>query len=296
MADRLPVLESGIDYLTATFRRDEIDSCKVRRNVREIQHTFEKRGDITRAARVLGYDSWVTGPLTWGERQDGMLVRISSADADTWANRWPELLLHATRIDLQVTLYHADASRTALQRHISAAVLFAEGIPAARRHNVEYYSGPEGPQTLYIGSRQTEHFARIYDKYKQSKDEYYRGCLRYEVECKGQIAKRVGENLFGCPYATCYQAGPFVASWFDIRGVDVPGGFVASYWPLPRIDPEKTDDIRRLAWLRKQVAPTIKELLKSCSLDVVYYSLGLIDAADMSEQVFADLEREDDAS
>jgi hypothetical protein len=295
MRDVLPTVESGIDYITAVFSHSEYQEHRVAVIAHTIQRELERQGEVTKPARVLGYDCWVTGPLTWGSRADGYLVRVSSSQADTYCNRYPILLLFVTRLDLQVTLYHADAAKVALNTAIKDADKANKARKEAQRFALEWYSDIVGPQTLYIGSRSTSHFGRIYDKYQQSHDEYYKGCLRYEVECKGDIAKRVGERMYETPYASAYQAGPFVAEWFGMRGVTVPGGYVKSYWPLPRIEPAKTDTVRRLKWLYDQVRPTVAALLKECSTEVVYYSLGLMSDTELDEEFTSSLKEDDNA-
>lgn len=290
-----PVREAGVDYLTATFTAGERKALGVLKWAGTIQREQEQLGNVTRPARFRGYDCWQTGPLLWGGRTDGTLIRISGPYADTYANRYPELLTHATRIDLQVTLLWGERAREALRQVINAASLENAARPETQRFNLEYYSGEQGPQTVYLGSRTTEHFGRVYDKWQQSQDEYYEGCLRYEVETKGDIARRVGYELYACPYATNYQAGPFVQEWYRRRGVEVPAGFPQPFWELPRIVPRETDLIRKVNWLMTQVRPTVKALSSKVSGELLQYALGLSDEAEWLEEWSEQLKEKDDA-
>lgn len=51
--------------------------------------------------------------------------------------------------------------------------------------------GDKGAWTVYVGSRQSEKYLRIYDKAKEQGD-YESDRVRIELECKGDIAKAVG--------------------------------------------------------------------------------------------------------
>lgn len=274
-AEYRPVIECGIDYVTATYKPSEVAPLSVQVMGREIQREQERAGNATLPGRMRGYDTWMTGPFTWGTRPDGTLIRVSGAAADSYCNRFPHLLLHATRLDVQVTLYWGDQVAVQHARAKSDAEAASAARPTARRFDIEYWAGTDGLHTVYLGSRSSDHYGRIYNKYLRNPIDYYRDTLRYEIEFKGQLARKLGASMHRIPYQTSYQAGPVVAAWFAARGVRIPAGFPSPYFELPRLDPVAPDNVRQLRWLHDQVRPTVLKLLGGEERSVVEYALGL---------------------
>ena len=118
----------------------------------------------------------------------------------------------------------------------------------------------EHSDTLYIGSRSSDAYGRLYDKGAESKAEAYAGCWRYEVEYKRKPALAKARALWSSPdteaaiQGDCYR-------WFSDRrvlpcfrpGAAVVGGEVPT---------EVADDERWLAWVRRCVQPRARELVK----------------------------------
>jgi DNA relaxase NicK len=112
--------------------------------------------------------------------------------------------------------------------------------------------------TLYVGSRASDQLGRLYDKGRQSGEDAYKDCWRWEVQYRRGPAMSVVRALLQTECEASAIAAT-VARWFTDRGVSA--GYHTSGQPLlatgVRIVP---DDERWLAWARRCVAPRAKGL------------------------------------
>lgn len=117
---------------------------------------------------------------TNGEDQE--MILLTGALAEDWASRaasqgnW-----RATRIDLQVTV----------QESVDVPELIAAHRAAFRRIKSTDISG----ETLYIGSRTSERFWRIYNKAEQLRRPELDPLWRWELELKGKRAQLAWQML-----------------------------------------------------------------------------------------------------
>lgn len=129
-----------------------------------------------------------------------------------------------------------------------------DGLAETRARDWNLITGRKG-QTLYVGSRTSEKFLRIYDKAAEQGTDYT--WYRIELECKGDFARGVALHV-------------------DANGYDYYGDIIRGFcnWPInhqwldltasptllegiPR--PDKTRDT--FAWLMKSVVPSVAKLL-----------------------------------
>lgn len=115
---------------------------------------------------------------------------------------------------------------------------------------------PNGGNTIYIGSRQSERFVRIYDKAAQSGlgGEHWK---RFEIECKGMVARAMASVLlqtdnwgkvfddFAQTMLSIPECGDYMA-FFD--GTESKIGF-------PKIEKKSNREV----WIMKQVLPAVME-------------------------------------
>lgn len=110
-------------------------------------------------------------------------------------------------------------------------------------------------QTLYVGSRQSDVFVRIYDKFLESKEECYRDCVRLEIEYKGKKSQAIWQAL-----AEGTLRGMSLLSMLltdlESRGIDVQGIELERMdIRLPKAKPSKEE--RTWGWWASQVAPSV---------------------------------------
>lgn len=264
------VVEVGIDYITATAR-----SQSGREGLLTLGQTLtvteQRTGADVRPFAWQGYRGLSAGPCTWADRDDGAMLRLSGHLASAHWRTASLVLENCSRLDLQVTARWSGGLPVHEVQWWQEARSGAEdanhnGLVAMVRDN-------RGGWTLYIGSRTSPRFARLYNKEAESKKEEYRKCLRWEVEYKGEAANQVLRALTGAQSAEPLIRAT-VRSHYEDRGVTVPwkanGPCVGA-----SIVARPTDNAIRLRWLKLQVAPSLARLHAAGLLQDALESLGL---------------------
>lgn len=259
----------GIDWITCTLVESNLEKSDTFKSWRRL---FDAIARETNAKLVpagwQGYKGIGMEGALLGTREDGACFRMTGAMA---AKNWNRIRGgKATRLDLQVTvigltevggkfnvqklpphLWHGDQAENANR-----------DLPDDRKRLISYNHNNKGGATLYIGSRQSSSFARIYDKSAESPGEWggY-NAWRYEVQFGKRLAQEIRETLMeqssGGLERSIIAA---VWDWMRARGVFVPWsrGDGPALKMKEELEPKTTD--RQLAWLHKQVAPTIRKL------------------------------------
>jgi DNA relaxase NicK len=122
-------------------------------------------------------------------------------------------------------------------------------------------------KTLYVGSRQSDQFGRVYDKGVESKTLRPGLLWRYEVELKKPRSKPVYDELHK-KYKNnrddhARSIFTYVANWFDAREVAPPWNGDVESDIVVSIGKTVTTADRKIAWLRTQVRPTIAFLVRA---------------------------------
>ncbi len=264
------VVDAGVDYLTATTR--------LRRSGRRALSKAEfialgerKKGNAIAPWSMSGFSGFRCGSIQYGYRGEECIVRLSGALAAAHWRSVADAADNISRVDLQVTLREESSARTRILSHYKAARrqrARSKGGPC-----VSLFSGDEGGSTLYLGKRTSERYGRVYDKFAESKDERYLGCVRYEVEFKNDPAFILVQRMKGIlNESSLVQAT--VRQYFLDRGVvcrwrSNDSGLLI----VPTA--ESPDADRQLAWLRSQVRPTVQSLIECGRVQDVVNALGL---------------------
>ena len=223
-----------------------------------------------------GYVGWQMGSLCIGERLDSTIVRVSGALAHMYWQANKPTGHNVSRLDICIDIWHAKMPDEMIALHNGEALQYRSGIEG-RPYAIAHVNGYGGGDTLYLGSRSSETFGRIYNKEQESNGKpEYEGCTRYEVEYKGETARQVVSRVGGRRNdSRCIAAE--VQSVLIRRGIDLSdyvGQVGPSRPPAARI---ATPDDRKLAWLRDQVSPTVKHLLTVYDRQTILSALGLND-------------------
>src|SRR3989304_5980210 len=155
-----------------------------------------------RDPRVISVCSLIRN-LRWGMRTDGCIMMLSGQDA---AINWlPALALaqNVTRLDLAVTVSLADPITDVAKRAYAWVLTDPHSCPGKKR-KYSYVENSSGGQTVYIGSRASDQFGRLYDKGCESAKDACAppGLLwRYEVEFKAYRAKKLARQGAATPPA-----------------------------------------------------------------------------------------------
>lgn len=269
-----------VDWITTTWRAGAIDLEAALTDSMYAWACKYLRGG--RAANPLltwawqGYIGWQVGSLCWGERVDGFIVRVSGdLAAAYWQDERP-IGHNISRIDLCVDIWHGTGLDDIIALHKDTALEERARRPG-RPYKVAHVNSFGNGDTLYLGSRASEIYVRIYNKERESDgEERYNGCIRYEVEFKDDTANetvyRGGARLRSARGIAQAVAGVLVG-----RGVVLPSDVLLSPSVAHIARRVDTPDEAKLEWLRRGVAPSVKHLLNSVGRDAILDALGLGD-------------------
>lgn len=225
-------------------------------------------------ASFLGYRGELRGPVFCGWGRNGGMVRVSGNLASEISRLPRPTAAHCTRADVAITVfYDTDTPGRARLARDGILAAYASG-EVSRRIRMTYIDGCGDGDTLYVGSRTSEVFGRIYDKWRESRDPYYACAWRWEIEFKGGRAESLLRMLDGASDRTgvligvsrCFWRGrgvlfpPVEKDAADLRVVSVP---------VP------DDPARTLAWLATDVRPAVGALLEYFEQDAILWALGL---------------------
>lgn len=118
-------------------------------------------------------------------------------------------------------------------------------------------------------------FGRIYDKYAESKDDFYRSSVRYEVEMKGAYAKALADRL-SQDHREQQNVAAHLQRFFANRGIDL--GLTDEHCLSLGAPVNGYNHARELRWLAAQVRPTVQRLVNCGMAHEVFQALGFGEA------------------
>jgi hypothetical protein len=262
--------EAHVDWLTATAGTGPQATALLDFGGTLLSYEREK-GNYGRPSNFEGYHGTVTANLFVGWRLDGACIRLGGPMARDWWRDVARQSSNVTRIDLACTALRSPPDP-------DVAIQYWNGLPtqrvgAGRPTDYTCIQARLGGQTLYCGSRSSERFGRIYDKFRESKGEYKDGSWRFEVEYKRQAAKEVATYLLGHADIDARIAG-IVERRYLAWGIVTPWSAVEYSW-RETYQPPKTDNESRMKWLRDQVRLSIEKVSASATADEIRLALGL---------------------
>lgn len=263
------VIDYGCDWITATAKGPE-SRRRLALLGKRVLDSETKAGNERKPWGMSGYEGLKSGGCQIGERGDSTIVRLSSGVA--WEN-WLKVYQAAdsfSRLDLQVTAKMDQEPK----RVIAAA--YRHSLAFSRKHSgnptVSVLKCSNGTATMYLGRRQSERFARVYDKGAESSHDDYQGCVRWELELKGDLCLPALRTI-ASSRRPIFTMASIVVTHFRDRGCSLPMS-----WATDRAlsAPRKRSDVeRQLSWLECQVRPTVEHLISQGRIDQVFRALGL---------------------
>lgn len=250
--DSLTLDKPMIDWVTITSW-DVTTAVTWSRLLNVLEPTAE-----TKPGRIRGYEGVYRGGGFIGQAAQAgrahMMLRIAGATADQVSS--VPATAHCTRLDVQIT--------TAIPDGYSARRL-ADDLRKYQddrwQKQVTLVEGSDGLDTVYVGSRQSERYARIY--VKQVEEIRY---LRLEVEHKGTAAQLLIEN--GVLLSTNAKGGALI-EWIDGLQLTETIDIIEMYRSLldctalgmvmPKV--VRTMD-KTMMWILNQVTPAMVRLLQ----------------------------------
>lgn len=264
------LIDCGVDWFTTTATTRN-DSTLLLLKAEVISAEESREGFDLKPWRMAGYAGWRCGRVEYGWRDDGAIVRLSSGLAATYWWDVYEITGRCSRVDLQATIrLDGPVPPTIKKMHGKVKRFYKERKDGPR---ITLWSNNEGGCTLYLGSRQSDLYFRGYNKEAQSGDEFYRSCLRLELEVKHELCQSVLAHLLSCGNVQSGLLG-VLSDYLTERGIPT---FLSPDLPrsLNERLPLRTDDLTALRWLRSAVRPTVQRLLEKGLEVEVHDVLGL---------------------
>lgn len=268
-----------VDWLTITCKGSENQNT-LYQAAKEKMRQMRDQGNDLKAWKFKGYGGLQCQGYRWGIRPDSSILVLSGLDAnENWAPAL-DLATNITRIDLAVTV-RLDAPLPRYAEGIYETLAETPGIPESQR-SFKFIKNQHGGETLYINSRLSDQYGRLYDKGRENpkKIDLPPGTLwRYEVEFKQDRANRIARTL-----QTCAKSGQLVdraicetvQKWFFARGCpsliySTPGEGMSL-----ALESRVTDDQATLDWLSVSVSPSVKRLCAKGKKRDVLMALGIL--------------------
>lgn len=223
------------------------------------------------------YEGWRINGASWGRRDTDDIATFSGSTAHgNWQSIAPYLET-CSRLDLAVTVWYKNHDLSLAGKKFQVIQQKAEDLPVQRKYT--YITNLIGGDTLYVGSRQSETFGRLYDKCMQSQDLAYANSWRWEVEYHKPYAYSVLGQMDSAQNLEDFILA-HVKGWFEERLVDCPFSPSSEQKTVNQIKRNPTKDEQTLEWLQDNVAKSVSKLAKKGKIKQVLEALGLTGYAD----------------
>lgn len=273
---------SGVDYFTATAARSG-QGEKLYPIARMIAQQLEANMS-QKQWKFFGYHGWIysdplVGHFAYGSASDDRMGEILQASGEIANYYFPNVLFQRNDVPLRWTRIDLCADVTlGQQRECVCADGYKRLIALKTKNKVSLVTNNLGGETLYIGSRSSDQFGRVYDKGVEKGSLAPGWQYRYEIELKGKRAKVASNQLASLAAPTTWSQGiaTTIYDWFDERNVSPVFTRGDLYGLDLRVKWEAPNDEQKLLWLRTQVGPTVKKLFLRASTETLE-ALGIAD-------------------
>lgn len=274
----MKLVSYGLDYLTLTNPDIISPSSEPFRRVKAalIEHWYNGQSGIEQKTWGWnGYAGVSWGPLSWGTRHDSTIMRVSGGAAQYL----PQFGLwgpwRASRVDVQVTFVPEGLLPDAhIQAEVGRAQSHKRSLPG-RTTSIRHIRSFGDGDTLYVGSRSSDRFIRVYNKSIESANEpEYNGCVRVECEFKGALANAAYGRVVDALDCNMVAYG-ILAAEANRAGLTVPTQASAGLAEPIRVAARATDMEEKLNWLERSVSGNARRLVAEGYGQDVLVALGL---------------------
>lgn len=273
------IVSAGLDYISMTIHNDNPAKAQWLRTAQDYLAELAPALGEMKPSRRLGYEGIALGGCFVGERERDTIAVYSGERAKRAYTLLYNDIVHVSRVDVQTSFRYGTTASNVAEVVRNQVERDNRRIGSARQRNATLIEDLRGGATCYVGTRKSEQFARIYNKETESNEEQYIRVWRYEVQLKNRLADKLCEQLATDTYSAEMHAAVFVKQWLRNRGVTTPWRADAELLPLPVDTQTPTVHEQKLLWLRSQVRPALRQLLKYGLRSAILDALGLEDDA-----------------
>lgn len=288
MDSTVDITESQVDWLTATALTD-VPVTRLTKLATALTADERRAGNAIAKWGHQGYKGYHCGHLEWGIRGDSAIIRLWGKLADERLDDVREASDHFTRVDLAVT--------TRVEPFNEELAKEKKGELEQRERGRGFQAGWDFRETsrhgdtLYIGSRSSQFYARLYNKQRELDIPAYKSCWRWEVECKQAAAGNAVAALTRFPDRQSYIRSA-VHQHFSRRGVQPI--WHADGDALQGAGDAGEPDLKRHArWVERAIRPMLDKYRRTPGYELLLKALGVPDelaaqaaaAAELSDEV-----------
>lgn len=262
------LVSSGVDWLTATAYRSS-DNERFDALGKELVERQAALGHEVKTHKAGGYHGLQTEGVSRGVRHDTFIIRLSS---DVAHDSWREVAALATNIsrcDVEVT-FEFDAPVKDFITRNQALALSHVGA-RGRRRNVTLIQSTTQGDSLYLGKRTSDIYARVYDKGREQKIAPAGTLFRQEVEYKSERAAQVVTHL---TEAACEltETTALVCSYMRSAGLETT--WYDGKRAMAARESHRSKH-QKLRWLEQAAKPSVVRLCEAGRVREVIEALGL---------------------
>lgn len=268
-------LEAGLDWFSATLHAGHPMSGQLYDTAMAYLEVQHDAGNTAKEAVLLGYKGVICGKSFVGEREDGLLLRATGGASGGFYEACYLEDMHVSRLDLAVTVWIKNPTTHIGREARLDAAYHRLTNPKEGKRKISSVDSEDGGYTLYIGSKSSEHFCRLYDKGAEAGNDYYAGSWRYEIELHNDSATQAARYILANSLQMETVVASTVRQYYTARGVKVPWYTADELNALRPLRLLESDDSRSLRWLAAQVKPTVARLRARGYTSSVLEALGL---------------------
>lgn len=249
--------QGGVDWIGATAP-DHKNFDRAQLAFLPFWTAAQRDGEQLKTRTQNGYWGHATQHTFLGRRDDGMLMQATSKCADDAFASIMAISAHIPRLDVQETIWIDEPVPEYLNRVYVA--LDARNRERAKPTYLKANVASRHVQTIYINSPQSDQRGRIYDKFEESKDPFYRGAVRYEVQLRNRRATAAARYLVEQPVRPIACAS-LATTWYNLRGATLPQ-IDGTEEHKVKLSKRKHTHQASLDWFSGQVSSTLLRVLR----------------------------------
>lgn len=265
------IISAAVDWITVTSSTPDHTEYLLGEGHRLLQQEV-RNGATEQKSGFQGYTGRAAGSVFWGLRKDGALLRHSGPGAHSTCELLDWARVKATRVDVQVTArygeYHDDLAARTSQLVSERQKMDDPRVPPSPDFRKRHGRGDE----FRVGARSSPRYGRLYDKWRESGEDWAKYAWRWECEFKKMVAPATVLTLARHGWSPEACASVVNAQWRAWH-LNPPwrGGALPVAGSIGRRD---SDPERVLRWLKTQVAPAVEKLIVAGYEDAALTALG----------------------
>src|ERR1044072_2340907 len=187
------IVGADVDWITSVCPQEGPEYKKCSDLALRIINDMEVQGDVVHSQNLYGYGGLKCGKVFFGSRVDSIVLQCSGDAARKYWRTVAETFPRISRVDLAVDCridpWDPDSLRFAARDSVE------HRTKAQHPWKIRFIDGKGAGDTCYLGSFNSDHFMRIYDKYAESGKEEYKDTIRYELVLRRQNATNYSKRL-----------------------------------------------------------------------------------------------------